>query len=158
MASTVSTKEDRKHNMSTNMDKEAIKEAYNEVLADNNGVDWAAFKFDGQNLGVTAKGQDFDTFKSHFGVDDRGFGYIRVKTGDEMSKRSKFVLVTWVGPNVSVMKKAKMSTDKALMKEVIQNLSVELQLETLGEFGMEHFKAEVDKAGGARYGTGVRDL
>ena len=37
-----------------------------------------------------------------------------------MSKRAKFVLVTWVGPNVSVMKKAKMSTDKALLKDVIQ--------------------------------------
>ena len=37
-----------------------------------------------------------------------------------MSKRSKFVMVTWVGPNVSVMKKAKMSTDKALMKDIIQ--------------------------------------
>ena len=42
------------------------------------------------------------------------------QTGDEMSKRSKFVMVTWVGPNVSVMKKAKMSTDKALMKDIIQ--------------------------------------
>ena len=42
------------------------------------------------------------------------------QTGDEMSKRSKFVMVTWVGSNVSVMKKAKMSTDKALMKDIIQ--------------------------------------
>ena len=30
------------------------------------------------------------------------------------------MLVTWVGPSVSVMKKAKMSTDKALLKDVIQ--------------------------------------
>ena len=52
---------------------------------------------------------------------------------------------------MSVMKKAKMSTDKALLKEVIQNLSVELQPETAGEFTLEHFKTEVDKAGGARY-------
>ena len=37
-----------------------------------------------------------------------------------MSKRSKFVFCTWVGPNVSVMKKAKMSTDKALMKELVK--------------------------------------
>ena len=37
-----------------------------------------------------------------------------------MSKRAKFVLVTWIGPTVSVMKKAKMSTDKALMKDIIQ--------------------------------------
>ena len=29
-------------------------------------------------------------------------------------------MVTWVGSNVSVMKKAKMSTDKALMKDIIQ--------------------------------------
>ena len=42
------------------------------------------------------------------------------QTGDELSKRAKFVLVTWVGPSVSVMKKAKMSTDKALMKDIIQ--------------------------------------
>ena len=42
------------------------------------------------------------------------------QTGDEMSKRAKFVMVTWIGPGVSVMKKAKMSTDKALMKDICQ--------------------------------------
>ena len=46
-----------------------------------------------------------------------------LQTGDEMSKRAKFVFVTWVGPSVSVMKKAKMSTDKALMKDIIQVIS-----------------------------------
>ena len=106
----------------------------------------AVFKFDQNNrLGVTAKGKDFPDFKAHFGNDDRGFGYIRIKvlhtyklqlavkinfshfciffffqTGDEMSKRAKFVMVTWIGPGVSVMKKAKMSTDKALMKDICQ--------------------------------------
>jgi len=68
-----------------------------------------------------------------------------------MSKRSKFVMVTWVGPNVSVMKKAKMSTDKALMKDIIQNLSVEMQCENANEISMDRFKTEVDKAGGAKY-------
>ena len=54
--------------------------------------------------------QDFiNDFKNHF-----------FQTGDEMSKRAKFIFVTWVGQDVSVMKKAKMSTDKALMKDVIQ--------------------------------------
>ena len=37
-----------------------------------------------------------------------------------MSKRSRFALLTWVGSSVSVMKKAKMSTDKLLVKEIIQ--------------------------------------
>jgi len=154
----MSNLEVNKHNMATTVDKDAIKEAYNEVMADKNNVEWAAFTFDTSNtLGVTATGDDFATFKSHFGPDDRGFGYIKIMTGDEMSKRSKFVFCTWVGPNVSVMKKAKMSTDKALLKEIITNLSVELLIETAAEFTPEHFKAEVDKAGGARYGTGMRD-
>jgi len=50
-----------------------------------------------------------------------------------------------------------MSTDKLLVKEIVQNLSVELQLESVHELNLDHLKAEVDKAGGARYGTGVRD-
>jgi len=40
----------------------------------------------------------------------------------------------------------------------VQNFSVELQLENGNEFNHNLFKAEVDKAAGARYGTGVRDL
>jgi len=149
----------RKHNMSTAVDKDAIRQAYDDVRSDTSETEWAVFKFDaGNRLGVTATGKEFGDFKNHFENDDRGFGYIRIKTGDEMSKRAKFVLVTWVGQNVSVMKKAKMSTDKALMKDIIQNMSVELQLENHGEFSADHFKMQVDKASGARYGTGVRDL
>jgi len=146
-----------KHNMSTAMDKDAIKEAYTEVMADSNGIEWATFIFKDNKLGVTAKGSHFNEFKSQFGPDDRGFGYIKIMTGDEMSKRSKFVMVTWVGPNVSVMKKAKMSTDKALMKDIIQNLSVEMQCENANEISEDRFKTEVVRAGGANYGTGVRD-
>jgi len=111
----------------------------------------------GNKLEVTAKGSQFNEFKSQFGPDDRGFGYIKIMTGDEMSKRSKFVMVTWVGSNVSVMKKAKMSTDKALVKDIIQNLSVEVQCENANEISEERFKTEVVRAGGANYGTGVRD-
>lgn len=147
-----------KHNLATRVDKAAIMEAYNDVMADNNNIEWAAFTFSDNKLGVAAKGVDFAEFKSHFGADERGFGYIKITTGDEMSKRSKFVFCTWVGPNVSVMKKAKMSTDKALLKDIVTNLSVELLVESAGEFTLEHFKTEVDKAGGARYGTGVREM
>ncbi|XP_023339669.1 suppressor protein SRP40 [Eurytemora carolleeae] len=111
----------KKHNMATSLDRDAIRDAYTQVMEDNNGVEWAAFKFDSENmLSVSGTGSEFSEFKSQFGSDDRGFGYIKIQTGDEMSKRSRFLLVTWVGNNVSVMKKAKMSTDKLLVKEIIQ--------------------------------------
>jgi len=148
----------KKHNMATAVDKEAIRQAYDDVRNDNSDIEWAVFKFEGNNLNVAATGKDFQDFKSAFTNDDRGFGYIRIGTGDEMSKRAKFVFVTWVGPSVSVMKKAKMSTDKALMKDIIQNLSVELQLENHAEFSHDFFKGQVDRASGARYGTGERAL
>ena len=38
----------------------------------------AAFTFADNKLGVAAKGVDFAEFKSHFGADDRGFGYIKI--------------------------------------------------------------------------------
>ena len=35
-----------------------------------------------------------------------------------MSRRAKFAFITWIGPGVSPLKKAKVSTDKAFVKQV----------------------------------------
>ena len=50
--------------------------------------------------------------------DDRVYAYLRFETGDEMSRRRKFAFVTWIGPSVSPLKKAKVSTDKAFVKAI----------------------------------------
>ena len=141
----------------TSIDKEGIRNAYTEVRDDKTDCNWAVFKYDGSQVMVAAKGQTFDDFKSQFGDDERAFAYIRLQTGDEMSKRSKFLMVTWVGTGVSPIKKAKMSTDKALVKEILADFSVELTLESAHELDHEAFLTELIKAGGANYGTGVRD-
>merc|ERR1711970_744727 len=147
-----------KHNLATTVDKEKVLEAYNGVMSDAKAdINWAFFNYTESKIGVKAKGKEFADFKAHFTPDDRSFGYIKIMTGDELSKRSKFVFCTWIGPNVSVMKKAKMGTDKAFVKEVIQNISVELQPESLNEVDAGYFETECRKAGGANYGTGKRD-
>ena len=61
---------------------------------------------------------DYGSYKSPPSINQSA--WLKLQTGDELSKRSKFVFCTWIGPNVSVMKKAKMGTDKAFVKEVIQ--------------------------------------
>ena len=73
------------------------------------------FKVSCQNRETIKNVNSFVRLFTNKSVDDGSY----FQTGDEMSKRSKFVFCTWVGPNVSVMKKAKMSTDKALLKEII---------------------------------------
>ena len=36
-----------------------------------------------------------------------------------MSRRKKFAFITWIGPSVSPLKKAKVSTDKAFVKKIV---------------------------------------
>lgn len=141
----------------TSVDREGIRNAYTEVRDDKTECNWAVFKYEGSQIIVAGKGQTFDDFKAQFGDDDRAFAYIRLQTGDEMSKRSKFLMVTWVGTGVSPIKKAKMSTDKALVKEILANFSVELTLESTHELDHDAFLVELIKAGGANYGTGIRN-
>lgn len=52
--------------------------------------------------------------------DERVYAYVRFETGDEMSRRKKFAFITWIGPSVSPLKKAKVSTDKAFVKEIVR--------------------------------------
>ncbi|XP_054275332.1 coactosin-like protein [Macrosteles quadrilineatus] len=148
----------KKVDLSTQIDSEAIQKAYNEVRDDTSETNWLVLKYNGERIVCSGKGTSFERFKDEFGENDRAYGYIRVQMGDEMSKRQKFLLLTWVGEDVGVIKRAKMSTDKALVKNILSNFAVELQLENKSEFDINFFKDQLNKAGGANYGTGVRDL
>lgn len=68
---------------------------------------------------VLGSGSSYDEFLAVCSDDERVYGYIRFETGDEMSKRAKFAFITWIGPSVSPLKKAKVSTDKAFVKEIV---------------------------------------
>ncbi|XP_021916725.1 coactosin-like protein isoform X1 [Zootermopsis nevadensis] len=147
----------RKAAMTTSIDRDKITAAYEDVRSDNSDTEWAVFKFEDTHIFCSAKGTQFEKFREQFADDERAFGYIRLQMGDEMSKRQKFLFLTWVGPSVGVIKRAKMSTDKAMVKEIIMNFAVELQLENKNEFEIDHFREQLLRAGGANYGTGMRD-
>lgn len=105
--------------MATSMDKEVIREAYEDVRSNLTDTEWAVFKFESTEIICAGKGAGFEEFQEQFSDSERAFGYIRIQMGDEMSKRSKFLFVTWIGPEVGVMQRAKMSTDKSIIKEII---------------------------------------
>ena len=68
-------------------------------------TEWAVMKYTDNNLTVAGKGKGFESFRKSFGNDDRGYGYIRIMGGDELSKRPKFIFVTWCGESVPAMQK-----------------------------------------------------
>ncbi|KAF3817598.1 hypothetical protein GH733_012885 [Mirounga leonina] len=77
--------------------------------------------------GSSSGAKSWDVFIEHCALflllttdDVRLFAFVRFTTGDAMSKRSKFALITWIGENVSGLQRAKTGTDKTLVKEVVQ--------------------------------------
>jgi len=81
------------------------------------------------------------------------FGFLRVTSGDELSKRTKFVFFTWVPADTKVLRKARISVHRSFVKEVVREFAVELTYETHSEISQENLLAAVRKAGGADYGS-----
>ncbi|XP_063053749.1 coactosin-like protein [Engraulis encrasicolus] len=137
--------------MATKIDKEACREAYNLVRDDNTEINWAAFKYEGSTIVPAGHGTDYEEFKALCTDDARVFGFVRITTGDAMSKRAKFTLITWIGENVSGLQRAKISTDKTLVKDVVQNFAKEFMISERKELEEDYIRDELKKAGGANY-------
>eukprot|EP01088_Endostelium_zonatum_P021630 TRINITY_DN8674_c0_g1_i1.p1 TRINITY_DN8674_c0_g1~~TRINITY_DN8674_c0_g1_i1.p1 ORF type:complete len:144 (-),score=34.69 TRINITY_DN8674_c0_g1_i1:60-491(-) len=136
-----------------NVSDPAIQDAYNNIQSDSNPQTYVILGYSNPTtLSVTAQGEgDLNEATSNFADDQCQFAYIRVTTGDEESKRAKFVLLSWIGENAKVMQKAKMSVHKASVKSVFRNISVEFQASERDELNPEKLIAHVRKAGGANY-------
>lgn len=143
--------------MATQVDRENVQQAYEDVRDDNTETNWLVLKYDGNMIVLDSIGTDYEEFISKFDDSERAFAFLRLLTGDELSKRAKFALIAWIGPNVSVLKKAKMSTDKAVVKEVVRNFAVEIMAEEHGDIAEDYVREQLIKAGGANYGTGNRE-
>lgn len=137
--------------MATKIDKEACRTAYNLVRDDSSAVIWVTFKYDGSTIVPGEQGAEYQDFIQQCTDDVRLFAFVRFTTGDAMSKRSKFALITWIGENVSGLQRAKTGTDKTLVKEVVQNFAKEFVISDRKELEEDFIKNELKKAGGANY-------
>ncbi|XP_037624271.1 coactosin-like protein [Sebastes umbrosus] len=137
--------------MATQIDKEACREAYNDVREDSKDVNWAVFKYEDTTIKPGGQGTDYEDFKSMCTDDVRLFAYVRITMGDAMSKRAKFTLITWIGEKIGGLQRAKISTDKAMVKEVVQIFAKEFMFSDPRELDVETIRTELKKAGGANY-------
>ena len=76
---------------------------------------------------------------------------MRFTTGVAMSKRSKFVLIAWIGEKVSGLQRAKTGTDKILVKKVVQIFAKESVISDRKELEEDFIRSELKKTGGANY-------
>ncbi len=87
----------------------------------------------------------------HFKDDACQFCYVRVTTGDEESKRAKFIFAAWTGPSAGILRKAKMSVHKASVKSIFKDFAVETHFSGQDDVDERKLIETVVKAGGANY-------
>ncbi|XP_033626495.1 coactosin-like protein [Asterias rubens] len=135
--------------------KSKIHEAYMDVRSDSTETRWciASYPDDGKKIDLTGSGTDYSEFLDAAKDDQRVYAYVRYQTGDEMSKRSKFAFITWIGPNVKALAKAKVSTDKSFVKNIFSNFGVEVLADEADDLAEENVLTLLKNAGGANYGS-----
>ncbi|XP_063931657.1 coactosin-like protein [Zophobas morio] len=135
--------------------KSEIEKGYAEVRSDNNEVIWVLVTYSDDSKKLLVKtGTKYDDFLAELQDHVRAYVYVRIQTGDELSKRQKFAFLTFVGEKVSPMKKAKVSTDKHLVKQMMPIFACEIYSSDISDFKYDNVKANVQRAGGANYGPG----
>ena len=133
----------------------AIREAYEEVRKDDNETNWMLISYaEGSDKvwSLVGKGEGgLEELKEKLNENFRGFGYLRCITGDDLSKRAKFVFITYCGEKVRLIHRTKLTVHKADVLRVIEQVSISVDASTLDELTEEDIQARLFKAGGAHY-------
>eukprot|EP00842_Homolaphlyctis_polyrhiza_P003315 jgi/Hompol1/3985/HPOL_003426-RA len=130
--------------------------AYEDVRNDKTETNWLLLEYlddksDTLKVASTGKG-GLAEFKSNLKEDKAAFGYLRMIVGnDELSRRAKFVLVSWCGNKVKVMRKAKLSVHLGDVKKVIQVFAIEVAATTVEDLREADINLLLKKAMGANY-------
>ncbi|KAL9952998.1 hypothetical protein ACROYT_G040342 [Oculina patagonica] len=140
------------HGQSLFIDEVSIKQAYEDVRSDNTPTTWALCTYATKNtIALLDTGSDYNEFLNYLTDDNRAYGYVRYETDNG----TRFAFITWIGPGVSPLKKAGVSTDKAFMKEIFMQFAKEILADEKAELKYEVVQGILEAASGAMYGTGV---
>ncbi|KAJ1918909.1 hypothetical protein IWQ60_007373 [Tieghemiomyces parasiticus] len=130
-----------------------IAAAYEDVRNDKSETNWLSLEYvsdkkDELKLAKSGSG-GLTEFVKELKPDQAAFGYIRVPiSNDELSQRTKFVLVCWCGPQVKVMRKAKLGIHKSEVKKVLQAFSIEVMGSDVHDLDEKDIVLQLRKAGG----------
>lgn len=84
--------------------------------------------------------------------DQVAYGYLRMSvSNDPLSTRSKFVLVSWCGPQVKVLRKAKLGVYLSEIKQILNNYAIEKYVSDRHELSESELLLALKKAMGANY-------
>ena len=135
-----------------------IREAYDDVRNDSTETNWMLITYEeGNNKKwcLAGKGSGgLEELKEAIGPNFLGYGYLRVTSGDEMSKRAKFVFIKYLSKGLKMNIKAQMNLHRGDVEKVLNQISVSIEAESLDDLAEDEVLARIHKAGGAHYDGG----
>ncbi|CAH0047816.1 unnamed protein product [Clonostachys solani] len=135
-----------------------IQKALETVQNDDNPDGWFLLSYAGERsnkLVLFAEGKEgLEELKGKLADNQVLYGYQRIEyNNDTESKRVKFVVVVWIGPEVKVMRRARVSVEKG---GVIEKLGphVTVNASDRGDLVRDDVVKQLRKNGGADYNGG----
>ncbi|KAI1808260.1 actin depolymerizing protein [Daldinia bambusicola] len=141
------------------VDSPDILAAYDAVRSDKDATNWLLLSYAsavGDKLVLSGTGSGgLSEVVSKLDDSQVNYAYVRVEyNNDSESKRVKFVLIVWIGENVKVMRKARVSIESGNVKKVLSHHSVQIDARELADLNEADIVARLRRAGGADYNGG----
>jgi hypothetical protein len=141
------------------LDTPAIREAYEEVRNDKSETNWLLLSYaagKGNELKLSGTGSGgLSELAAALDDNDVQYGYARVEYAlDAESRRTKFVLIVWIGSGTKVMRKARVSIEAGEVKKALSHYSIVVDADDKGDLEEEEVVKRLRKAGGADYNGG----
>jgi hypothetical protein len=135
---------------------EAIRQAYDDVRNDKTDTNWLLCEFQDEKsteMVLTATGTGgVSELAATLRTDQVGYAYLRMNvSNDPLSNRSKFVFVSWCGPEAKMMRKARHGTYLNEIKKLLPSFSIEKHISDRFELTEEELILDLKKAMGANY-------
>ncbi|WWD15759.1 hypothetical protein CI109_100181 [Kwoniella shandongensis] len=133
-----------------------IAEAYDKVRSNDGELTWLLLDYESDKsnkLTLTATGSgNLAEMTAQLQPQRASFAYAKIRyVNDEHSFREKFVLIFWIGEEVKVMRRAKVSVHAGDVKSVLRSYSIEVSASTPNDLKEDEIITRLRRAGGANY-------
>ncbi|KAF0975500.1 hypothetical protein FDP41_005494 [Naegleria fowleri] len=124
-----------------------VENAWESLKSDS--IKWFTFIPEKTEIVKDAEGNgDWSEFLSNFGPTDVKFGIFRAVAVDDDSRRTKYILVAWTGPQCNAMKRSKVAANKTAVTQKFA-IHVDVQASDVDLLSQEEIIAKLNSSTGA---------
>jgi len=133
------------------VDEDALRAAIRAVRANDDETDWMLMGYDGNsnNIKLVATGNgDLDELITHLKADQILYGLYRTTDTIDNTVAVKFVMIVWVGEQVPIIRKARITTHKGDVTGFLGQYHVDIHCSNASEINEDIVRDHVQRASG----------